>query len=111
MTTRRSTAMTATAILPMSRIRPDWAIRPSLFWPGERVSWTFDNDGLLDIFIANGHVYPEVDKQDWGTTWAERPQLFRNLDGIKFQGSTARNRKRPGGCDYGPRRGFRRPVQ
>ncbi|MGA8313840.1 MAG: CRTAC1 family protein, partial [Terriglobales bacterium] len=44
----------------------------------------FDNDGLLDIFIANGHVYPEVDKQDWGTTWAERPQLFRNLDGAKF---------------------------
>jgi hypothetical protein len=45
----------------------------------------FDNDGLLDIFIANGHVYPEVDKQDWGTTWAERPQLFRNLDGNKFE--------------------------
>ena len=45
----------------------------------------FDNDGLLDIFIANGHVYPEVDKQDWGTTWAERPQLFRNLDGATFQ--------------------------
>jgi hypothetical protein len=45
----------------------------------------FDNDGLLDLFIANGHVYPEVDRQDWGTTWAERPQLFRNLDGSKFQ--------------------------
>jgi len=45
----------------------------------------YDNDGLLDLFIANGHVYPEVDKQDWGTTWAERPQLFRNLDGKKFQ--------------------------
>jgi hypothetical protein len=45
----------------------------------------FDNDGLLDLFIANGHVYPEVDKQDWGTTWAERPQLFRNLDGKKFE--------------------------
>ena len=44
-----------------------------------------DNDGLLDIFIANGHVYPQVDGQDWGTTWAERPQLFRNLDGAKFQ--------------------------
>jgi enediyne biosynthesis protein E4 len=45
----------------------------------------FDNDGLLDIFIANGHVYPEVDRQDWGTTFAERPQLFRNLDGAKFR--------------------------
>ena len=45
----------------------------------------FDNDGLLDIFVANGHVYPGVDKQDWGTTWAQRPLLFRNLDGTRFQ--------------------------
>jgi hypothetical protein len=45
----------------------------------------FDNDALLDIFVANGHVYPGVDLQDWGTTWAQRPQLFRNLDGIKFR--------------------------
>jgi len=45
----------------------------------------FDNDGLLDIFIANGHVYPVADRAEWGTTWAERPQLFRNLDGAKFQ--------------------------
>jgi len=41
---------------------------------------------LQDLFIVNGHVYPEVevDLQDWGTTWAERPQLFRNVDGAKF---------------------------
>jgi hypothetical protein len=45
----------------------------------------FDNDGLLDIFLANGHVYPSVDRRDWGTTWAERPLLFRNLDDTKFQ--------------------------
>jgi enediyne biosynthesis protein E4 len=45
----------------------------------------FDNDGLMDIFVANGHVYPGVDQQDWGTTWAQRPQLFRNLDGVKFR--------------------------
>ena len=45
----------------------------------------FDNDGLLDIFVANGHVFPIIDKQNWGTTWAQRPQLFRNVDGVKFQ--------------------------
>jgi hypothetical protein len=45
----------------------------------------YDNDGLLDIFVANGHVYPGVDKQDWGTTWAQRPLLLRDLDGKKFQ--------------------------
>ena len=45
----------------------------------------FDNDGLVDLFVANGHVYPTIDHQDWGTTYAQRPQLFRNLDGKKFQ--------------------------
>ncbi len=45
----------------------------------------FDNDGWKDIFIANGHVYPEVDQTDWGTTWAQRPLLFRNLKGKRFE--------------------------
>jgi hypothetical protein len=45
----------------------------------------FDNDGWLDIFVANGHVYPEVDKTDWGTTYAQRPLLLRNVDGNKFE--------------------------
>jgi hypothetical protein len=45
----------------------------------------YDNDGFLDLFFANGHVYPGVDKQDWGTTWAQRPLLFRNLNGSKFE--------------------------
>ncbi|HXU17910.1 MAG TPA: CRTAC1 family protein [Terriglobales bacterium] len=44
----------------------------------------YDNDGLLDLFFANGHVYPGVDKQDWGTTWAQRPLMFRNVDGSRF---------------------------
>jgi len=39
----------------------------------------FDNDGWLDLFMVNGHVYPEVDQHDWGTTWAERPLLFHNI--------------------------------
>jgi hypothetical protein len=44
----------------------------------------FDNDGLLDLFVVNGHVYPGVDQQDWGTTWKQRPLLFRNVDGTHF---------------------------
>ena len=39
----------------------------------------YDNDGWKDIFIASGHVYPEVDKHDWGTSFAQRPLLFRNV--------------------------------
>jgi hypothetical protein len=44
----------------------------------------FDNDGWKDIVIANGHVYPSVDHTSWGTTWAQRPLLFRNIEGKKF---------------------------
>ncbi|MGC2298438.1 MAG: CRTAC1 family protein [Acidobacteriaceae bacterium] len=39
----------------------------------------YDNDGWLDLFTVNGHVYPQVDEHDWGTTFAERPQLFHNV--------------------------------
>lgn len=39
----------------------------------------YDNDGWLDLFEVNGHVYPEVDQHDWGTTWAERTLLFHNI--------------------------------
>ena len=45
----------------------------------------FDNDGWLDLFVANGHVYPAVDRSDWGTTFAQRPLLFHNLKAGKFE--------------------------
>ncbi|HUY80755.1 MAG TPA: CRTAC1 family protein [Acidobacteriaceae bacterium] len=44
----------------------------------------FDNDGWKDLFIANGHVYPQVDQHDWGTSFAQRPLLFKNLRDGKF---------------------------
>jgi hypothetical protein len=45
----------------------------------------YDNDGLLDLFAANGHVYKRVDQLDWGTTWAQRTLLFHNLNGKRFE--------------------------
>ncbi len=45
----------------------------------------YDNDGLLDLFVANGHVYPEVDRHPWGTSFRQRPLLFQNLDGRRFE--------------------------
>ncbi len=44
----------------------------------------YDNDGWKDIVISNGHVYPAVDRMAWGTSWAQRPLLFRNAEGKKF---------------------------
>ena len=45
----------------------------------------FDNDGWKDIFIANGHVNPQVDGHSFGVTYAERPFLFHNLKNGKFE--------------------------
>jgi predicted nucleotidyltransferase len=43
-----------------------------------------DNDGLLDLFIANGHVYPDVERT--GTsTFRQRNQVFRNMGGGRFR--------------------------
>jgi hypothetical protein len=44
----------------------------------------YDNDGWQDLFVANGHVYPAVDSSGWGTTFAQRPLLFHNGRGQKF---------------------------
>ncbi len=41
----------------------------------------YDNDGWLDLMFVNGHVYPQADTQNWGTTWAQRPLLFHNEGG------------------------------
>jgi hypothetical protein len=45
----------------------------------------FDNDGWLDVFVVNGHVYPVVDSNQWGTSYAQQPLLFRNLKNGKFE--------------------------
>ena len=44
----------------------------------------YDNDGWLDLFVANGHVYPWVDELDWNTSYEQRPLLFRNLGNGRF---------------------------
>ncbi len=49
----------------------------------------YDNDGWLDIFVASGHVYPVVDKVNWGTSYAERPLLFHNDAGQHFSAVAA----------------------
>jgi hypothetical protein len=46
----------------------------------------FDNDGWKDLMFVSGHVYPQVDQHNWGTSFAERPLLFHNLEhGKKFE--------------------------
>ncbi len=45
----------------------------------------YDNDGWLDLMMINGHIYPAADKADWGTSYKQRPQLFRNTRDGKFE--------------------------
>jgi hypothetical protein len=49
----------------------------------------YDNDGWLDLFVVNGHVYPQVDAHQWGTSYAQQPLLFHNANG-KFERVGAR---------------------
>ena len=44
----------------------------------------YDNDGCLDLFVANGHVYPQVDQAETGTSYRQPNQLFRNEGGGRF---------------------------
>ncbi len=44
----------------------------------------YDNDGWLDLFVVNGHVYPAADAHQWGTSYAQQALLFRNVKG-KFE--------------------------
>jgi hypothetical protein len=56
---------------------------PFLGWGTSFVD--YDNDGWLDLIVANGHVYPVVDNHQWGTSYAQQALLFRNLKNGKFE--------------------------
>jgi hypothetical protein len=38
----------------------------------------YDNDGWLDLFVVNGHVYPQVERAGAATFYAQPKLLFRN---------------------------------
>jgi hypothetical protein len=49
----------------------------------------YDNDGWLDLFIANGHVYPEIEKVSPETHYKQHNTLFHNEGGGKFKETSA----------------------
>ena len=62
-----------------------------------------DNDGWLDIFISNGHVYPEVDSSHLDAPYAEHKYVYRNLRTGQFEEVT--NQAGAGMTDAVPARG------
>lgn len=45
----------------------------------------FDLDGDLDLFVANGHVYPQADSPNTGTTYRQQNQVFLNDGNGKYE--------------------------
>ena len=61
---------------------PSGVGRPSIPFLGWGTDFLdYDNDGWNDLFVANGHVYPMVDRFQWNTSYRQRPLLFRNVKG------------------------------
>jgi len=62
----------------------------------------YDNDGWPDIVQINGHVYPEIDKYNFGETFKNPRLVYKNLGNRTFkdvsaemgQGITARHSSR-----------------
>lgn len=48
----------------------------------------FDNDSWLDIFLVNGHVYPEVEKLTTEAGYPQRKVLYQNLRNGNFKDIT-----------------------
>ena len=62
--------------------------------------------------LVSGHVYPQVDQHNWGTTFAERPLLFHNVNhGKKFDVVPPVEGTGLADVIPGARRGVWRPVQ
>ena len=49
-----------------------------------------DNDGWLDLFLANGHVYPEVRQLKTEAGYEQRKVVYRNLGNGRFADITER---------------------
>ena len=81
-------------------------------WLGWGVGFLdLDNDGWLDLFIVNGHVYPEVERVKTEAGYKQRKVVYRNLGNGRFEDvvGAAGSADHDAGCR--PRRRVRRPRQ
>ncbi len=62
-----------------SRAGLDGAVRPFLGFG--TAFFDCDNDGWLDIFVANGHLYPQLEQLSSGLRYRQRNLLYRNAGG------------------------------
>ena len=48
-----------------------------------------DSDGLLDLFVANGHILPNIEEMTDTVKYAQPTQAFLNLGGGEFEEATS----------------------
>ncbi|MGA8152614.1 MAG: CRTAC1 family protein [Terriglobales bacterium] len=64
--------------------------RPTYQWVGWGAGFfDMDNDGWLDLFVANGHVYPQMDTVHGAPPYREPMLLFRNRRDGTFEDISA----------------------
>jgi hypothetical protein len=72
----------------------DVAMKAGLAVNPQYVAWgvglvDFDNDGWLDVFQVNGHVFPELERKPGGEPFKNPRLLYRNLGGGRFEDVSA----------------------
>ncbi len=60
---------------------------PYLGWATAFADFDFDSD--LDLFVVNGHIYPEADRFQSGTSYAQSNLLFENAGDGTFRDVSA----------------------
>ncbi len=73
-------------------------------WRNQLLGWGIvftdvDDDGLPDLVIANGHIYPEISGSQVGETYKQKTLLYLNKGQGKFEDATA-----AAGTGFGPMR-------
>ncbi|BDC49054.1 RNA-binding protein [Bryobacterales bacterium F-183] len=68
----------------------DGVLRAGLGVNPQYVGWgvgfvDLDNDGLIDVFQANGHVYPELETAKSSEEYRNPRLVYRNLGGCRFE--------------------------
>ena len=66
---------------------PSGIAAPSIPYLGWGATFAdLENDGLEDLFVAYGHIYPNIDTLKAGQRYRQPKQVFRNMGGGRFLG-------------------------